>query len=143
MNSRQLVRSEFTIPADYPEHFKDALNRQKRQFKTTSRSVVYERLTITDERLYLPVLFTKMYHDKEVFGTLTPAACKIVVHIACNLSYMEARVQLSPKLTGLSKYLFRGAVLELLTCGLLAKQQGKREWYWINLATLVSGDPHT
>jgi hypothetical protein len=128
----------FIIPEDYP--FRTMLEEQAKQIKHRNRRVVYEKLTIMDETPYLGTMFCKFFQNRDIFKPLSADACKIVVHIAIHLEEGMTRIELTPRLTGLSKYRFGNAILELVLYRIVSRQ--KRGWYWLNVALLVNGNPH-
>lgn len=130
----------FKISDDYP--FKEDLERQRARMRTTRRSVVVERITMTEDKEYLPMMFVKIFQNKQLLDGLTPSACKIFIHICCKIGYLDESVELHQADVGLSKPTFYKALLELTHLNVIRKVKNKKELYWINLSLVVSGDPH-
>lgn len=131
------------LAADSP--FLSSILRHQDLAKTVTRSeilkgsLVEEKLTLTFSRKYLPFRFTKLYQNREMLYALSPAACKIVVHIGIYLEFEAQTIRLTWKEVGLSKRLFYSAILELLGRTILRKQEKRREWYWVNLSLMIVG----
>ena len=97
-----------------------------------------EKMTVTLEREYLPMAFTKLFHNTELLEDLSPWACKILIHIALHIKYQQELIRLTPLLVGMDKRKFSTTVVELAGRHILVKQ--KKEWYWVNVTLLIVGN---
>lgn len=125
---------------DYP--FKSDVERMLSKLKTANRSVTVdgvttEKITITMERTTLPVRFSKLYQNKEALKDLSPDACKIVIHIACNMEFDEQCIRLVSGEVGIERRRFSKAMVELMMARIISKKQPNI--YWVNVSIIVMG----
>ncbi len=132
------VKDIFQVSKDNP--FKEAIERlQKTRRVTTDHGEVFEdEVTVTMKRTYFPFGHTKIYQNKELLQDLSPEACKVLIHIALNMSYNDEKVKISQKEVGLSRRRLPPALLELRAKNIIISAD-KREWYWINVTLLIVG----
>lgn len=124
--------------------FKEDLEQMFKTSKTANRTtemvgpVTREKYTLTVEREYLPLSFTKMYQNTELLLDLSGDACKLLVYIACTLQYQEQVIKISPQLVGIERRRFSKAMVELLGKRIVVNH--KHKWYyWVNITLLIVG----
>lgn len=129
------------FPEDYP--FVSDVMAQHRRLQRNVKSFVYEKLTVhLNAGSHTRDLYAKLYQNREILKDLSPAACKIIIHIGCTIEYKAVRVKLPMSEVGLKRKTYYSALLELMTASILRKVEGKKEWYWVNVAVLVVGNVH-
>lgn len=127
---------------DYP--FRSDVERMLARAKTSNRSVLIkdgittEKITVTLERTILPVRFSKLYQNKEALKDLSPDACKVIIHIACNIGFDEQCIRLVAKEVGVERRRFSKAMVELMLARVVSKKQ--LNIYWVNVSIIVVGN---
>jgi hypothetical protein len=116
--------------------------RVEKNVETTTDSdnglILNETVTIVRKREYLKGPWIRLTQDKQVLDDLSPWACKILIHIALNMSMNDEKIKISRREVGIDKRMFSRSMLELLSARVIANT-GKREWYWINVGILLMG----
>lgn len=122
--------------------FKDDVDRMLKTQKSTSRTVtagglISERVTVTMEKTYLPIGFSKIYQNKEKLGDLSPYACKVLIHIATNLGYEDQFIKMTHKNVGIDHRAFNKALVELMSQRIVSRKC--KSQYWVNITVIITG----
>lgn len=122
--------------------FKDDIEKMLMRSKQSSKSVEFqgvrtEEYQFTIKKTYLPIGFSRLTQDKELFSDLSPNACKILVYIAVYMGYEDQRIQLLSDRVGIERRAFSKAILELILKRVLIKE--KKTYYWVNITIIVVG----
>lgn len=119
--------------------FRETVHRNIQTAEDSDTGIILnERVVITRERQYLRGPWVRLTQDKEKLSNLSPFACKILIHIACNMNMNQEKIRLNRKDMGMDKRTCTRAIQELLGEHIIAFT-GTREWYWINISLMIMG----
>lgn len=131
------------ISPDNP--FKRDVELMQAQMKSATRSTKGEgykrtRITVIEETEYFPGRYTKLFHNKELLGHLTPSACKMLIFIAITMDYESEMLHIPWQQVGMNRKTTSRALMELIDTRIISKVVNKKAWYWVNVTLLIIGN---
>lgn len=106
---------------------------------TTGTSYKQTRITVIESTEYFPGRYAKLYQNKELLGNLGPYECKLLIYIALNMDYESEQIHIPYQEVGMNRKTLSSAIMELVIRRVLAKVEGKKAWYWVNITLLIVG----